>query len=144
VHVHVISWVNHAKYAIRILLAAPQEYMNGYLTMMFKNRRVNCVYAVRVGLTLEPPYPPPRNCVNAIRTSIFGQRSISYVGSLHVEQVFTYSWDAATRVRIAYSAWSTLYMTWICAYSKILYSYNRLQMNRIPYVILPPRIQHVG
>jgi len=34
----------------------------------------------------------------------------------------TYSWDAATRTRITCSAWLTLYMTWICTYSRSLYS----------------------
>jgi len=46
--------------------------------------------------------------------------------TLRVEQVFTYSWDAATRIRIPYSAWFTPYMTWICTYSRSLYSPPRV------------------
>jgi len=43
-----------------------------------------------------------------------------------------------------HSAWLTLYMTWICTYSRLLYSQKRLNRNRIPYFIPPPPcIQHV-
>jgi len=42
--------------------------------------------------------------------------------TLRVKYIFTYSWEAASRIRITYSAWLTLYMTWICTYSKLRYS----------------------
>jgi len=32
-----------------------------------------------------------------------------------------------------YSAWSTLYLTWIRTHSRCMYSQNRLNRNRIPY-----------
>jgi len=56
--------------------------------------------------------------------------------TLHVEYVFTYSCDAATRAWITYSVWSTLYMTWTRTYSRWMYSQNRLNLNRIPYFLL--------
>jgi len=38
--------------------------------------------------------------------------------TLRVEYIFTYSCGATTSIRIAYSAWLTLYMTWIRTYSR--------------------------
>jgi len=55
--------------------------------------------------------------------------------TLHVEYIFTYSCDAATRIWITYSAWLTLYMTGTRTYSTLMYSQNRLNMNRIPYFL---------
>ena len=55
---------------------------------------------------------------------------------LRVEYVFTYSCDADTRIHITYSAWFTLYMTGTRTYSRLVYSQNRLQRNRIPYFLL--------
>jgi len=38
---------------------------------------------------------------------------------LRVEYIFTYSWDAATRIQITYSAGLTLYTPWIYTYSRL-------------------------
>jgi len=43
-----------------------------------------------------------------------------------------YSCGATTRIWITYSAWLTLYMTWIRTYSRWLY-HKTEHMNRIPY-----------
>jgi len=56
--------------------------------------------------------------------------------TLRVEYVFTYSCDAAIRIWIPYSAWWTLCMTGTRTYSRLMYSQNRLNMNRISYFLL--------
>jgi len=58
------------------------------------------------------------------------------LAALCVEYLFTYSCDAATRIRITFSARLTLYMTETRTYSRCVYLKNKRNLNRIPYFIL--------
>ena len=70
--------------------------------------------------------------------------SQQWLDALRVEQLFTYFWDATTSIHITNSAWFTLCMIRTCTYSRLLYSQNQVNVNRIPFSFFPPRIQHVG
>jgi len=46
VHIHAIYWVDQAEYAIRILVAASQEYVNTYSTRRTLKRESPPLYCV--------------------------------------------------------------------------------------------------
>jgi len=84
-------------------------------------------------------------CVGPLCGSLGPSRRVPCIYSRDVSRsftrsrlVFTYSWDATTRIRITHSVWITLCMTWICTYLRLLYSENGLNMNRMPYFIPHP------
>jgi len=64
--------------------------------------------------------------------------------NLRVEYIFTDSCGAATRIWIMYSAWLTLYMTWIRTYSSKCFHKTGYIWIEYRTLFICPRIQHVG
>ena len=78
-----------------------------------------CVYILATGPRFCPGHPS--KCWLWLRQLLI----------LRAEYEFTYSSGAPAGIRIAYSAWVTLYMTCIRTYSRLMNSQNRPNRNRI-------------